>query len=77
MGFLEWQFHSIIAKPHLKTAVKGIVSDIASNIMIKKQTQDQDESGLILIAHKNQKEHLGANTQFRIKGVWHLKPRPV
>lgn len=41
-----------IAKPHLKTAAKGIVSDVVSNV-VKTKLQKQDGEGLAAFAYKN------------------------
>lgn len=42
-----------IVKPHLKTAAKGIVSDVVSNIVTNASSQKQEGSGLAAIARKN------------------------
>ena len=54
-----------IAKPHLKTAAKGFVSDVFNNIMSKTQAQNQDGSGLALTARKKSK---------RLPGRRHVVP---
>nr|DAC81254.1 TPA_asm: cupiennin [Astyanax tetra cavefish adintovirus] len=42
-----------IVKPHLKTAAKGIVTDVVSNIVSNRASQKQEGSGLAAITRKN------------------------
>ena len=48
-----------IAKPHLKTAAKNIVSDIVSNGLTHVMLSNQDGSGMLVMARKSVKRSPG------------------
>ena len=48
-----------IAKPHLKTAAKNIVSDIVSNGLTHAMRYNQDGSGMLVMARKSVKRPPG------------------
>ena len=56
-----------IVKPHLKTAAKGIVSDVVKNIITKTQMQEQHGSGLAAIAYKDTRRPPGRRVLFSNK----------
>lgn len=56
-----------IAKPHLKTAAKGIISDVVSNVISKKLQREQEGSGLGAIASRHVRRPPGRRSVTKYK----------